>query len=341
MSERLAAGIVAIGRNEGDNLRACLASLRGCGLPIVYVDSGSTDGSVELARSVGATVLELDPGEPFSVARARNSGVDRLVSLNPGVEYVQFVDADCVVMPGWLERAQEELRCRPDVAAVGGRRRERFPEASRYNRLFNLEWERPVGECDSCGGDVMVRVAAFREIDGYNSSLIGGTDPEFSFRLRRSGWRILEIDAEMTLHDAATYRFGQWWRRTVRTGYAFGQGAALHGRGPERFNVRPVVSALIWGLVLPALVVATLAASLWRPPLAWGAAAISSPYGFQLFRIYRHRRSFGNTGRHALLFSLFCLLGKVPHTIGIFRFLGDRIRDRRARLIEYRDGKSS
>jgi GT2 family glycosyltransferase len=340
VKERVAAGIVAIGRNEGSTLGVCLASLRGSRLPIVYVDSGSTDGSVEIAKSHGATVVDLDRGEPFTVARARNAGMDLLVGEHPGVEYVQFVDADCFVMPGWLERAQEELRRWPDVAAVGGRRRERFPGASIYNKLFDMEWERPVGECDSCGGDVMVRVAAFREIGGYDARLIGGTDPEFSLRLRRKGWRILQVDAEMTLHDAATYRFGQWWRRTVRSGYAYGQAAALNGRGPERFGVRPVVSALIWGLVLPALAAATLLLSPWRHPLAWVAAALAAVYGLQLFRIHRYRSRLGDARRDALFFAAFCLMGKMPEATGVLRFLGDRIRGRRARLIEYRIAKS-
>ena len=53
-------GVVAIGRNEGERLRCCLNSVVGRGLPVVYVDSSSTDSSVELARSMGVEVVELD-----------------------------------------------------------------------------------------------------------------------------------------------------------------------------------------------------------------------------------------------------------------------------------------
>ena len=38
-------GIVTIGRNEGERLRRCLSSVVGRGMPVVYVDSDSTDGS--------------------------------------------------------------------------------------------------------------------------------------------------------------------------------------------------------------------------------------------------------------------------------------------------------
>ena len=46
-------GIVIIGRNEGERLRRCLASVVGWEFAVVYVDSGSTDGSVKLAQCHG------------------------------------------------------------------------------------------------------------------------------------------------------------------------------------------------------------------------------------------------------------------------------------------------
>ena len=138
-------GIVTIGRNEGERLRRCLNSLVGHGLPVVYVDSNSTDGSVELARSMGVEVVELDLSLPFTAARARNAGFARLEQLTPGIGFVQFVDGDCEVVPGWLDRACAVLKERPDVAVVFGRRRERFPDQSIYNCLADIEWDTPVG----------------------------------------------------------------------------------------------------------------------------------------------------------------------------------------------------
>ena len=62
-------GVVAIGRNEGERLRRCLNSVVGRGHTVVYVDSGSTDGSTELARELGADVVELDLSLPFTMAQ--------------------------------------------------------------------------------------------------------------------------------------------------------------------------------------------------------------------------------------------------------------------------------
>ena len=162
-------GVVAIGRNEGERLRRCLLSLArvGQGVASVYVDSGSTDGSVELARSMGVEVVELDMTRPFSAARARNAGFERLEEIAPAVEYVMFLDGDCEVADGWLDRAQAELEARPKAAVVCGRRRELFPEHSVYNRLADLEWDTPIGEAIACGGDSVIRAEAFEAVGGY------------------------------------------------------------------------------------------------------------------------------------------------------------------------------
>ena len=146
-------GVVVIGRNEGVRLERCLRSLmQGVG-KVVYVDSGSTDGSPQLARSLGVEVLALDMRVPFTAARARNEGFSALQRLLPSMQLVQFVDGDCEVDARWLATAQAFLDQHPEVAVVCGRRRERFPERSVYNLLCDLEWDTPIGEAKACGGD--------------------------------------------------------------------------------------------------------------------------------------------------------------------------------------------
>ena len=99
-------GVVVIGRNEGERLRRCLESVRGAAQAIVYVDSGSTDGSVALATGLGATVVALDMRRPFTAARARNEGMRRLQAIAPDLVFVQFVDGDCEMVAGWLPLAR-------------------------------------------------------------------------------------------------------------------------------------------------------------------------------------------------------------------------------------------
>ena len=246
-------GIVIIGRNEGERLRRCLASVIGCESPVIYVDSGSTDNSLEMARGMGVEVVELDMSYSFTAARARNAGFARLERVDPGIKLVQFVDGDCEVVPGWLDSAAHILEQRPDVAVVFGRRRERYPGQTIYNRLADLEWNTPIGDAKACGGDAVIRVEAFRRVNGYDPSIIAAEDDELCLRIRREGWLILRIDAEMTLHDMAMTRFGQWWMRSVRCGHAYAEGSARYGDAPDYHFVRETRSALFWGFLVPLL----------------------------------------------------------------------------------------
>ncbi|HZM01358.1 MAG TPA: glycosyltransferase, partial [Planctomycetota bacterium] len=245
-------GFVVIGRNEGARLRRCLASLEGAG-PVAYVDSGSSDGSPDLARAAGALTAELDRSAPFTAARARNLGLQRLLAARPESEFVQFVDGDCELRPGWIEAGLAALRDRPDVAVACGRRRERFPEASVYNRLCDIEWDTPVGEAAACGGDALMRVAALASVGGYDPTMIAGEEPELCLRLRRRGWRILRLPAEMTWHDAAMTRWTQWWRRALREGHVTVEFLVRYGPDPGHGRLRRALSALGWAAGPPLL----------------------------------------------------------------------------------------
>src|SRR4051812_21398157 len=177
-------GAVVIGRNEGERLRRCLESVVGRVRQVVYVDSGSSDGSIALAVALGVEVLRLDLRQPFTAARARNAGFARLGDCGQELRYVQFVDGDCEVVGGWFEKARAFLEDHPEVAVVCGRRRERHPEHSVYNMLCDIEWDTPVGEAKACGGDALMRCDAFRQVNGYRPDLIAGEEPDLCVRLR-------------------------------------------------------------------------------------------------------------------------------------------------------------
>src|SRR5262245_41329140 len=285
-----AVGFVAIGRNEGPRLRACLQSLAGG--PVVYVDSGSTDDSLELARAAGALTAELDLASPFTAARARNLGLARLRAVHPGLEFVQFVDGDCELRAGWVESGLAALREHPDAAVVCGRRRERFPEASVYNRLCDVEWDTPAGEAAACGGDALMRVAALSEVGGYDPTLIAGEEPELCLRLRRRGWRILRLPVEMTLHDAAMTRWTQWWRRALRDGHVTAELLARYGPSREHGRLRRAASALGWAVALPLAGALAVAWMLLRPGPLSVAAAVAVPLLYLALglRVARGRR---------------------------------------------------
>ncbi len=316
IGKRVAA--VVIGRNEGERLGACLASLAGQIERVVYVDSGSNDGSPELAKAKGATVVVLSADKPFTAARARNVGLKALAANPP--EFVQFLDGDTELREGWLEAAVAFLDAHPKVAIVCGRRRERFPEASIFNRLIDAEWDTPLGPAKACGGDALARYAIVCAVGGFRDDLIAGEEPELCLRLRQAGWMIWRLDAEMTWHDARMMRFWQWWRRSERAGHAFAEGAhrfATHYEPHWRAETR---RALLWGFGIPAL---GILGGLIHP----AAFAILLAWPAQALRL---------TLRYGWERGIFLTLGKLPEAIGIVRYHLNRLRGRARSLIEYR-----
>lgn len=324
-------GVVIIGRNEGERLIRCIRSVKSITDAIVYVDSGSIDGSVDAARALGVDAMLLDTSIPFTAARARNAGFRRLVEYRPSIQFVQFVDGDCEIVPGWLEAAMHEFASREDAAVMCGRRRERFPEKSIYNRLCDMEWNTPVGEAAACGGDALMRRAFFEKVGGYSDHLIAGEEPELCSRLRAAGWKVFRIDHEMTAHDAAMTRFGQWWRRAVRAGYAYAAVSRLSG--PERIRIwsRQFFSNWFWGVLFPIAIIVT---ALFFP---WASLILLAGYLVIGMRVYRWRRRKGDSPADSRLYAFFCVLAKFPHGQGQLVYFRDRLFGRTGKLIEYKN----
>ena len=309
---------VVIGRNEGARLAVCLDSLRPQVRRVIYVDSGSTDDSLTTARARGAEVVALDMSVPFTAARARNAGLAALAADAP--DFVQLVDGDCEVRADWVSTALRAMADHPRAVVVCGRRRERYPDATIYNRLCDAEWDTPVGEALACGGDALMRYSAVQAVGGYDPTLIAGEEPDLCLRLRRAGGEVWRIDAEMTLHDAAMTRFGQWWQRSRRAGHAFAEGAWRYGRAPEKHWLRETRRALIWGAGVP---VVALVAGLIHPAgllllLAWP---------LQIARL---------APRMGWRTAFFTVLGKLPEAQGALGFYLGRLIGRRRGLIEYK-----
>jgi glycosyltransferase involved in cell wall biosynthesis len=329
-------GIVVIGRNEGNRLKECLLSVIKEARIVVYVDSGSTDNSVALAKSLGVYVVELDLSIPFTAARARNKGFEYLLQVKPEVEFVQFVDGDCRIVEGWLKRAVHELNAQSDVVVVCGRRREEFPNNSIYNRLCDIEWDTPVGEAKACGGDSMMRITALKKVGGFNPTLIAGEEPELCVRLRQAGGKIWRIDAEMTLHNAQITRFKQWWKREIRNGHAYAEGAWLHGRSPERHWVKESLRSWIWGLFLPVLAIACI-----LPTQGLSILLLFMAYASLAYRVYRFTLKRGYQSRDAILYGLFCVLEKFPKLQGQIKFLLSQLFNQKRTILEYKSSTST
>ncbi len=319
-------GIVVIGRNEGDRLKRCLTSLHGQADWIVYVDSGSTDGSVAFTKSLGIDIVSLDTDAPFTAARARNAGFAALERSGlPDV--VQFVDGDCVVEPGWIAAGLECLAANPEFGLVTGWRTELDPGASVYNAMAEVEWHRPAGPIKVCGGDLMVRSGVFRQVGGFNPALICSEDEDFVIRVREAGHVAWRIPRTMTRHDLGMTRFSQWWTRTARTGHGFAEVGAMH---PPHFQTE-LRRVWVYGGILPVLVVFGVLTG-----TSWIIALVALAYVFNWLRTARGLTHLGLRTPTALHHAAFITLSKLANMQGVLTFYWRKFRGRDMRLIEYK-----
>lgn len=319
--------VVVIGRNEGARLERCLTSVLAQASCVVYVDSGSTDDSVLMAQSKGVEVVALDMQIPFTAARARNAGFERALKIHPCFSYVQFVDGDCELCAQWIEAAASFLDRKSDFSVVAGRLKEKFPTASVYNQLCDMEWNVPEGESRTSGGIAMMRASAFAAVGGFNTTLICGEEPELCARLRAEGGRVWRLADDMALHDANMMRFSQWWIRTVRAGYGFAQAAFMDRHLPEQRGLRESRSAWIWGLGIP---VTAAVLGTW---LGWSAFLVLLVYPAQVVRLALR----GTRSRYQnWLRGFFLVLGKFPEVAGQVKFRYQRISGQQSQLIEHK-----
>ena len=327
-------GVVVIGRNEGERLRHCLESVCPSIDSVVYVDSGSTDHSLLIAKEMGVDILELDESKPFSAARARNEGFSLLLKLYSTIQFVQFIDGDCILEDGWLQNGSSALSLNNDCAAVVGHLRELHPNDSLYNRLCSLEWKlAAVGDLTKSGGlggISMMRVSMFQQLGGFNPEVIAGEEPELSGRMAREGFQVTKIDHYMAVHDADMHQFQQWWSRSVRSGHAINQRVFINALAEIRGGVRERNSVWFWGGLLPIL----------------GLMMTVSTYGLSLLllfvsyfilgiKVYRYYRKRDDNHSDALIYSFFLVLGKIPEFIGTLKFCMHKSKNH-YEIIEYK-----
>jgi GT2 family glycosyltransferase len=307
---------------------------------VVYVDSGSSDGSPELAEAVGAHVQPLSAG-PHTAARGRQAGFEWLLELEPGLGYVQFLDGDSVLEPGWLEAAARHVEGAPGIAAVSGCCREAEGDVSFYARLLDIDWRGSGEAADHFGGNCLVRVSALRQAGGWAIDLVAGEDPDLSFRLRNLGWQIAYLPEPMVVHHAGMTRFAEYWRRAVRSGHAYAEVGWKHRRGAGRSWAERALGNLIYGALLPAGVVVLVlaywpAGALSGLALSAWLAVIALAYTRLFARLLRHARGTGASWGTSVAYALLNLVCKAANALGALRFCLGRISGRRPTVLDWR-----
>ncbi|WP_288356586.1 glycosyltransferase family A protein [uncultured Cycloclasticus sp.] len=316
-------GVVIIGRNEGERLILCLESVLNAGVPCVYVDSQSKDNSVAEAESRKVTTVVLDDSSPINASRARNTGFDLLVANNSDLEFVHFIDADCELDENWLGHAVSKLKSSKEVAIICGRLHEKYKFKNIYTRLCDIDWYIRPGNIRACGGIFTVKRTVFSKMNGFDETLIAGADPELCYRVCGANYKIFCLPFDMGTHDCNMENFSEYWKRSVKTGYAYISRMSLGE------SYKPVLSACIWGAIIP-LVVFFL--SLFNVQFLW----LLLIYLVQCVRVFLKFKNQPFPVYSKCVYSVFCMIGKFSETIGVLRFKYNSIMSVDQGIIEYK-----
>ncbi|MFZ2738215.1 MAG: glycosyltransferase family 2 protein [Burkholderiaceae bacterium] len=109
--------VIVITKNEANNIAACLQSVSFAD-QLVVLDSGSTDGTVEIARKMGAEVSQNNDWQGFGCQKNRALALARC-------DWVLSVDADEIVTPS-LQALIRNALDQPEFEAY------EFPRLSSY-----------------------------------------------------------------------------------------------------------------------------------------------------------------------------------------------------------------
>jgi glycosyltransferase involved in cell wall biosynthesis len=326
--------VVVIGRNEGERLRSCLASVNAMhrdewSVELIYVDSGSSDQSIHTAQEMGAHVIALKPEHP-TAALGRNAGW----SAASG-EIVLFLDGDTLLQPRFVHGSLNEFTD-PNVAVVWGHRRELHPERSLYNRVLDLDWIYAPGLTPFCGGDALFRRNVLAETGGFDETLIAGEEPELCRRILALGSTILHVDRPMTGHDLAITRFNQYWKRAARAGHAFAEVSARFASTDQPFWSAEVLrnrnrAVMLMGFALLVVFLALSLRSVW--PLITGIAL----FAILVIRTAWKARWKSKSRVTLLLYGIHSHLQQIPIFWGQLSFRLNRRRGQQAALVEYKN----
>ncbi len=281
---------------------------------IFYVSRGySEEGAQIAARFDEVEVLTLHTAYP-------TPGAQRNLGWRSGdAPFVQLLDADTTLVPDFWTRAMAQFR--QGVAAVRGRREERYPEASAYNWIADVEWNPPPGKCDAFGHDVLIRRSSLETTGGYDEELVGGEEVELSHRVVQEGYTILHLDASMTRHDLVMDSPIPYWRAAYRNGYGFAAVTFRHRKHEKRYWIAELDRIALRGGAAIALIVLALLWTLWTLlGLVLLIPALALLLAQKLMGRQRFAKSHYLSQSRSAVYAWHCAFVVVPQFFGIIRF---------------------
>lgn len=313
---------VVIGLNEAAHLAESIGSLLQQGfdrdeIEIVYVDSESTDGSPEIARSAGVDRVLTIPRRSANAARARNAGLACVRA-----PFVQFVDGDTRIEAGRGLIGVDALKADPELVGVEGSLREKDPNGSFYNAVCELDWPSSEGEIDYVGGNGLYRVEPLRRAEGFDPKMRLGEEPELGVRLRAAGWKMRHLAVPMARHDLELFSFREYLHRAYTGGRSCALVVGATGGARNGFWSARMWSTLAFAFTFSAPVALALLASPFNPRAAVVLGCLS-PAMLLLFAARKSLNS-DHVGTRAginLAYGLHAYFSRIPAALGILSII--------------------
>ncbi len=314
--------VIIIGVNVEKHIENCVTSVMKTDYPndkieIIYVDGGSNDNSVKIAKSFTyVKTIELNDHHP-TPGKGRNNGYKAAKS-----ELIQFLDADTVIHPKWFKTAVPYIK--NNIAAVRGKRIEKYPRKNNYHLIGDIEWHISSGQysdtftegpCRSFGGDVLMLKQILESVDGFDETLIAGEDPDLSYRIRQTGLTIYIINAVMTTHDLNMTSFQQYFKRAYRSGHAYAEIGYRYIRQKEKLNFKELLRITL-GVIVPTVIILVSCFSGCCAGFIIALIIIFRPLIKLLIMKSKYKLSFG----HIFLYGMHLSFAVYPQFLGVLRY---------------------
>ena len=220
---------VIIGKNAAwsiDRLLASITTLRPSQLltDLVYVDSASTDNTIDIVERYDATILRLEAGQPLCASAGRWVGCRHSTG-----KYVLFVDSDMELQLGFIDKALIALENDATIAAVTGSlidinvnaKPHEVPPTTDYpaadgSRLTDVKY---------AGNAAIFRRSVLEQVGSWNPYIISDEEPELCLRIRHAGYRVVRLNTCACRHYTIPKGTMTWLvrRRRVRLFVGYGQ----------------------------------------------------------------------------------------------------------------------
>lgn len=185
--------VVVIGRNEGGNLPRCFESIQKITRRIVFVDSNSSDRSVEIAQEYGIPVIVALDSNFYSAALGRMVGATKCET-----SLIQFLDGDMELAPDWMPTAVRFMNDNLKAAVAHGFKRE-FKNENNLEE-YTIKADQKNWRSDYLQGAYLIKREVYQASGGLDPRFPGEEERDLYVRIHDLGHEVWYIHHLMSSH---------------------------------------------------------------------------------------------------------------------------------------------